>query len=139
MSTACMSSLASGCAERSTHAMEYTSAPLLEPRTAILTLRPPLPRPESLRSNSNSGRFRRKKVPRYIRRSCRRTSECSRWPKDLNGPRAVKDGGRRFQIHSFSRNQAPTGDLPNIRSLAILRSEEHTSELQSHLNLVCRL
>src|ERR1700730_2170435 len=45
MSMACMSSLPSACAERSAHAMEYTSAPLLEPRTAILTLRLPGPEP----------------------------------------------------------------------------------------------
>src|SRR5260370_17277983 len=29
--------------------------------------------------------------------------------------------------------------LPAVRNCRILRSEEHTSELQSHLNLVCRL
>src|SRR5207237_7693118 len=29
--------------------------------------------------------------------------------------------------------------LPRLRRLEIHRSEEHTSELQSHLNLVCRL
>src|SRR5260370_32354135 len=27
----------------------------------------------------------------------------------------------------------------SLTSLAVVRSEEHTSELQSHLNLVCRL
>src|SRR5260370_50624 len=31
------------------------------------------------------------------------------------------------------------GRRPDRRALAWLRSEEHTSELQSHLNLVCRL
>ena len=30
------------------------------------------------------------------------------------------------------------GDL-DFREVSLLRSEEHTSELQSHLNLVCRL
>src|SRR5260370_21083704 len=29
--------------------------------------------------------------------------------------------------------------LPCVRPLPVHRSEEHTSELQSHLNLVCRL
>src|SRR5260370_29319055 len=32
-----------------------------------------------------------------------------------------------------------TGIIINPPNLAIWRSEEHTSELQSHLNLVCRL
>src|SRR5438034_5813192 len=31
------------------------------------------------------------------------------------------------------------GDLPFERQLEVLRSEEHTSELQSHSDLVCRL
>src|SRR4029434_11308279 len=29
--------------------------------------------------------------------------------------------------------------LPNVQTINATRSEEHTSELQSHLNLVCRL
>src|SRR5260370_6210145 len=33
-----------------------------------------------------------------------------------------------------------TADIPGVADwLAAVRSEEHTSELQSHLNLVCRL
>src|SRR5260370_31778089 len=37
-------------------------------------------------------------------------------------------------------NQAHSRQLTEVRdSLRELRSEEHTSELQSHLNLVCRL
>src|SRR5260370_2042472 len=31
------------------------------------------------------------------------------------------------------------GPVGEIRVFAVARSEEHTSELQSHLNLVCRL
>src|SRR5260370_2840530 len=41
-----------------------------------------------------------------------------------------EDGGRRRRrgdVHEYPRPQLPA------------RSEEHTSELQSHLNLVCRL
>src|SRR5260370_17222885 len=43
---------------------------------------------------------------------------------------ASEEGGRRL-----------VGDVPAMapRSPRWLRSEEHTSELQSHLNLVCRL
>src|SRR5260370_22916535 len=38
---------------------------------------------------------------------------------------------------SFSRLGAHRA--PSIEAFAGIRSEEHTSELQSHLNLVCRL
>src|SRR5882762_628468 len=40
-------------------------------------------------------------------------------------------------IHEIS--PARTGRFNNQSRLAKTRSEEHTSELQSHLNLVCRL
>src|SRR5260370_15468540 len=54
----------------------------------------------------------------------------------------------------LAAHHAATGDFPNVDAAIkaceydqskdckipkILRSEEHTSELQSHLNLVCRL
>src|SRR5260370_17344182 len=38
----------------------------------------------------------------------------------------------RFGFYEFSRR-------PGDFAIAMARSEEHTSELQSHLNLVCRL
>src|SRR5260370_32251522 len=41
-------------------------------------------------------------------------------------------GGR---IRSLPRYR----NLTDVEALALKRSEEHTSELQSHLNLVCRL
>src|SRR5260370_28501434 len=37
------------------------------------------------------------------------------------------------------RNDQVLSDLLLIRTSTYTRSEEHTSELQSHLNLVCRL
>ena len=40
MSIACTCSLTSGRAERMTHAIEYTSAPLLHPTTEMATLAP---------------------------------------------------------------------------------------------------
>src|SRR5260370_29546760 len=40
-----------------------------------------------------------------------------------------------FSLDFFSHSQF----RKFVRGLAALRSEEHTSELQSHLNLVCRL
>src|SRR5260370_21731499 len=58
----------------------------------------------------------------------------------LNPMAPIIDGYRR----AFLLGQAP--DLPALAVSALitiaittLRSEEHTSELQSHLNLVCRL
>src|SRR5260370_15846598 len=59
------------------------------------------------------------------RASCGRRAGCRRI-----GPRALGGGRRRNQ---FAR--PPLGKAGSART----RSEEHTSELQSHLNLVCRL
>src|SRR5207237_10110141 len=40
----------------------------------------------------------------------------------------------------YNLNSVPVGQLNDtILNLLRIRSEEHTSELQSHLNLVCRL
>src|SRR5260370_12964503 len=47
-------------------------------------------------------------------------------------------GHQRFQ-HDGERGLSRDGGLPGLRLTVVLRSEEHTSELQSHLNLVCRL
>src|SRR3989454_7860924 len=126
MSTASIRSSTSGCAERTAQAMEYTSAPLLGPRIAIFTARSFPFDFERRPISSSSGRFRRKKVPRYIWRSCRRTNEWTRWPNERTGRRAVTDRGRRSQIHSFRRRYAPTGDLPRICKLAIRASTVST-------------
>src|SRR5260370_32467274 len=56
-------------------------------------------------------------------------------------------GGSRFRVIGVmeSKGQFLGMDLddtiviPVARGLELFRSEEHTSELQSHLNLVCRL
>src|SRR5260370_18541077 len=40
---------------------------------------------------------------------------------------------------SFEGNQALRAAVSLLPASAQLRSEEHTSELQSHLNIVCRL
>src|SRR5690242_21032877 len=42
-----------------------------------------------------------------------------------------------FRRVSFPRSSPPRG--PHLAGLGHARSEEHTSELQSHVNLVCRL
>src|SRR5260370_22937263 len=44
------------------------------------------------------------------------------------------------QLHAHLRGALNTGSTrDDVDEVITLRSEEHTSELQSHLNLVCRL
>src|SRR2546430_13077539 len=45
-------------------------------------------------------------------------------------PRGTREGGR---------GKSPTGPRRRARAWSAVRSEEHTSELQSQSNLVCRL
>src|SRR5260370_14073367 len=45
----------------------------------------------------------------------------------------------RYRSHLESRQLAPGTVNLRLGAVRRLRSEEHTSELQSHLNLVCRL
>src|SRR4051812_49853860 len=54
-----------------------------------------------------------------------------------DGPRASVGRGARREHQLRARHRAGEGAM--ARALAELRSEEHTSELQSHVNLVCRL
>src|SRR5260370_32211528 len=53
------------------------------------------------------------------------------------------EGGSALDAGAVWRVRAPTARAAQIRWHVVvasnLRSEEHTSELQSHLNLVCRL
>src|SRR5260370_41435306 len=44
-----------------------------------------------------------------------------------------------FRSAGRSRHAAAAREIPHRQWKSICRSEEHTSELQSHLNLVCRL
>src|SRR5690242_21516625 len=56
-----------------------------------------------------------------------RSAACARWPRTARSSwPCVRDAPR------------PPGRL-RMTASAIPRSEEHTSELQSHVNLVCRL
>src|SRR5260370_13261755 len=51
-----------------------------------------------------------------------------------HAPRALH-----HELHQESANQNQWQILDAIHGARRVRSEEHTSELQSHLNLVCRL
>src|SRR5207244_9359696 len=100
-----MLSFKSGRAERIVHAIEYTSAPLLQANTEIARLDPWLFWSSKPRINSSSGRFRRKKVPTLcLRAARRRTKEWKCIPYTRTGRRRRKEGGRFLQIHLF-RNQ----------------------------------
>src|SRR5260370_6558986 len=51
-----------------------------------------------------------------------------------------KDFGRRFgPLHVHPNAPITFPEHPEVLVIKADRSEEHTSELQSHLNLVCRL
>src|SRR5688500_19666431 len=43
------------------------------------------------------------------------------------------------KVHRATEHRSDQGDLKQCGDEALLRSEEHTSELQSPCNLVCRL
>ena len=61
--------------------MEYTSAPMLQPTTAILKFEPPSSNSSRRRISSSSGRFLKKKVPVYCSRfERRRTTFCKNVP-----------------------------------------------------------
>src|SRR5690242_17028911 len=48
--------------------------------------------------------------------------------------RAIVDSGHEIGSHGYGHRMLTRGSQASFR-----RSEEHTSELQSHVNLVCRL
>src|SRR5207237_9175009 len=56
----------------------------------------------------------------------------------FSSPIARTQASVSFMIHSLSSNDCQLL-LARVPPSAVARSEEHTSELQSHLNLVCRL
>src|SRR2546422_4195518 len=52
---------------------------------------------------------------------------------------AYKDRVFSIAVYSFRGDEAAAGDVTQQVFLKLMRSEEHTSELQSRLHLVCRL
>src|SRR5690242_21858677 len=55
--------------------------------------------------------------------------------------RSVEEGpvADQADFHGLGRSVSPFGDGEGAEEGEVVRSEEHTSELQSHVNLVCRL
>ena len=95
--------------------MEYTSAPMLQPTTAILKFEPLAFNSTRRRISSSSGRFRKKNVPVYCSRfERRRTSFCKNVPYEKMSPEFRNLGGSRFHTHLLSRKYNPTGDLRRI-------------------------
>src|SRR5438477_3231662 len=85
-----------------------------------------------------------------IRRPPRSTLFPTRRSSDLDGNSQDVIGGSGIEIHvgvdllfadhqvfNLSRDLEPF--QVSVAAAQLLRSEEHTSELQSHVNLVCRL
>src|SRR5207237_8947256 len=67
-------------------------------------------------------------------------ADARQFPGTQGGAQAQKKyaGYDELSSHNpFRKSHSSSG--PMRRKLIIARSEEHTSELQSHLNLVCRL
>src|SRR5690242_20860211 len=81
---------------------------------------------------------------RHTRLTCDWSSDvCS---SDLNAPEgkapfgpANRQGKRGYATSSFIKEALDRGAEKFSWSERVARSEEHTSELQSHVNLVCRL
>src|SRR5260370_28426073 len=73
-----------------------------------------------------------------LSRSCRNASSCIH-PlgscDDVLRPQLRDDRVEMLDVEDFEIDR----DRGEIGSRSLHRSEEHTSELQSHLNLVCRL
>src|SRR4029453_18961479 len=81
ISTASNSTFKSGRAERMDHRIEYTSAPMLQPKTVILNVAPWGLWPARRRINSSAGRFLRKNVPKNCwRLAPRQTKLCNQAP-----------------------------------------------------------
>src|SRR2546430_9838387 len=82
-------------------------------------------------------------VLRYIGSSttCTSTTSPSAGAITYCSPRGpVRDGSRKkTSSHTASRNRTTSGTHTQGDPRATQRSEEHTSELQSQSNLVCRL
>src|SRR2546422_8979900 len=59
------------------------------------------------------------------------------YPAEIRAPAGTTAGVSGYQIQFAAHEVYSAGDQPD--TLVAMRSEEHTSELQSRLHLVCRL
>src|SRR5260370_23619342 len=71
-------------------------------------------------------------------RAIRRNAVNQRFSRPRRGPQAVP-GKKPLMVVINERSVGASGKSVDLGGRRIIRSEEHTSELQSHLNLVCRL
>src|SRR2546429_4513736 len=73
--------------------------------------------------------------------SRRRHTRCSRdWSSDVCSSDLVRGAEHvGWQGHWAVPESAPASRIPQVLDEFLMRSEEHTSELQSRLHLVCRL
>src|SRR5438034_8694853 len=76
-------------------------------------------------------------VARYSFHAASTASGRTALPADWNGQRDALRGPEFFASRSANSPEWPLA--PVVSMFAMLRSEEHTSELQSHSDLVCRL
>src|SRR5690242_21024953 len=72
-----------------------------------------------------------------FRSSCEAKCGCSFHVQPSRG--AASGANQRFHVLRRFREAPPAGSSIFIGGAEWQRSEEHTSELQSHVNLVCRL
>ena len=104
LSTAHTKTFRSGRAERMVHKIEYTSAPMLQPSTAILKVEPLTFSLIRRRISSSAGRFRRKNVPKYCSRAAwRQTKLCMHAPYARIGSKLRTREGRSCQIRLLRR------------------------------------
>src|SRR5438876_6643839 len=91
--------------------------------------------PERKERDRPGERLRRRQRPGKVIAALRRTGR--RAPHDARGRVAVRDDG----IARLNSGEVVRGVVPDSANgyVSDLRSEEHTSELQSPVHLVCRL
>src|SRR5690242_21574282 len=86
-------------------------------------------------SDTDAAAARRRSARATLLLDFRRKGECG--CRARNGSRC--DSGRRRFDHAAATGSYTHGVFESYCRLGEARSEEHTSELQSHVNLVCRL
>src|SRR5688500_14478718 len=106
---------------------------------------PPSPPKPPNRSNCPSASLRLRLIAMSTALACTVTRPCRECPSESNAP-ALHSDSMTFLLQATAsilrRKSAKSLNAPcssRARAIASTRSEEHTSELQSPCNLVCRL